>query len=112
MDDCIFCKIIDGEIPSDKVYEDETFLAFNDVNPQAPTHILIIPKKHIPKISDITESDNELIGGLFTAAAKICKEKSLSDFRLVINNGEDAGQTVFHIHLHIIGGRSMEWPPG
>jgi len=112
MDECVFCKIIKGEIPSDKVYEDDNYLAFNDVSPQAPHHILRIPKKHIPKISEMEESDNELIGGLFSTAAKICKEKALFDYRLVINNGEKAGQTVFHIHLHVIGGRTMEWPPG
>ena len=112
MKDCIFCKIVAGDIPGEKVYEDENYYAFNDVNPQAPYHILLIPKKHIAKIAEITENDKELIGGLFTTAAKICEEKSLSDYRLVINNGEGAGQSVFHIHLHIFSGRQMTWPPG
>ncbi len=112
MSDCLFCKIIAGEIPSEKVYEDSKYFAFNDINPQAPNHILIIPKKHISKISEMDVSDNELVGGLFSVAAKICKEKSLPDYRLVINNGEGVGQTVFHIHLHVLGGRPMSWPPG
>ncbi len=112
MNECLFCKIIAGKIPCDKVYEDDQYLAFNDISPQAPHHILGIPKKHIPKIAEMLETDNELIGGLFQTAAQICDEKQISDYRLVINNGEDAGQTVFHIHLHIIAGRTLEWPPG
>ena len=112
MNDCLFCKIIAGEIPCEKVYEDENYFAFNDINPQAPNHFLIIPKQHFSQISDIKDVDNKLIGGLFSVANKICHEKSLSDYRLVINNGEGAGQTVFHIHLHVIGGRAMNWPPG
>ncbi len=112
MEECIFCKIINKEIPCDKVYEDQEYLAFNDIAPQAPHHILVIPKKHIPKISEATREDGAIIGGLFTVASKICREKSLSDYRLVINNGKEMGQTVFHIHLHVIGGRVMGWPPG
>ena len=112
MNDCLFCKIIAGEIPGEKVYEDDKYYAFNDINPQAPNHFLVIPKKHISQISDISGADNELIGGLFSVAAKICHEQSLSDYRLVINNGAGAGQTVFHLHLHVIGGRTMNWPPG
>ncbi len=110
--DCLFCKIISGDVPCEKVYEDENYFAFNDINPQAPFHILVIPKKHIDKISKMNKNDNELVGGLFLAASKICRDKSLSDYRLVINNGAGAGQTVFHIHLHIMGGRDMSWPPG
>lgn len=112
MSDCLFCKISAGDIPSDCVYEDNSYYAFKDINPQAPHHILVIPKKHIAKISEMEESDNELIGGLFSVAAKICKENELSDYRLVINNGEGVGQTVFHIHLHVLAGRAMTWPPG
>ncbi len=112
MSDCLFCKIIAGDIPSENVYEDNQYYAFNDINPQAPNHILVIPKKHIAKVSEMDESDNELIGGLFSVAAKICDEKSITDYRLVINNGAGVGQTVFHIHLHVLAGRAMGWPPG
>lgn len=112
MSDCLFCKIAAGEIPSEKLYEDDKYYAFNDINPQAPNHFLIIPKKHISQISEMSAEDNELVGGLFLVAAQICGEKSLSDYRMVINNGEGAGQTVFHIHLHVLGGRSLNWPPG
>ena len=112
MNDCLFCKIVAGDIPGDKVYEDDNYYAFKDINPQAPYHILVIPKKHIAKISEMTEEDNELIGGLFSTAAKICEENSFPDYRLVINNGEGVGQTVFHIHLHVFAGRDMTWPPG
>ena len=112
MSDCIFCKIIAGEIPSEKVYEDRGFFAFSDINPQAPYHILVIPKKHISKIAEMEEGDKELVGGLFSTAVKICSDKAITDYRLVINNGEGAGQAVFHIHLHILAGRDFEWPPG
>ncbi len=112
MSDCLFCKITAGEIPSETVYEDENYFAFNDISPQAPTHFLIIPKKHIPKVSEISAADTELMGGLFAVAKKICDDRSISDYRLVMNNGEGAGQTVFHIHLHVLAGREMNWPPG
>ncbi len=113
MADCIFCKIVQGEVPAKKVYEDEEILAFHDINPQAPVHILIIPKKHIEKIEDINESDAPLIGKLFVVAKKLAKEFNLEDgYRLVINNGKKAGQAVFHIHLHLLGGRIFSWPPG
>ena len=108
----IFQKIIDREIPADIVFEDEFVCAFRDVNPQAPVHILLIPKKPIVSISEISEGDGELIGKLFLHAKKIAKEEGLEDYRLVINNGAGAGQTVFHLHLHILGGRSFTWPPG
>ena len=110
--DCLFCKIISGDIPCEKVYEDKDYFAFNDINPQSPFHILVIPKKHIGKVSEMSKDDSELVGGLLFVASNICREKSLSDYRLVINNGAGAGQTVFHIHLHILGGRDMSWPPG
>ena len=111
--DTIFGKILRGEIPSQEVYSDEHFYAFRDVNPGAPVHVLIIPRKPIPKISDITESDAELVGRLFLAANKIAKQEGLADtgYRLVINCGEGAGQTVFHLHVHLLGGRPMSWPP-
>ena len=111
---CLFCKIIDKEIPSETVYEDEHVLAFEDLTPQAPIHILIVPKKHISTSLDIQEEDNELIGRMFRAANAIAKEKGIAEngFRTVMNCNRDAGQTVFHIHLHLLGGRAMNWPPG
>lgn len=112
MSECIFCKIASNEMPCDRIYEDDNYLAFNDIVPQAPFHILIIPKKHISKIADLTGDDNEIMGGLFSVAAKICAKKSISDYRLVVNNGEGVGQSVFHIHLHVLAGRAMKWPPG
>ncbi len=111
---CLFCKIINGEIPAKPVYEDERVLAFNDVNPQAPVHILIVPKKHISTILEATPEDNELIGHMLQAANKIAKDNGVAErgFRLVMNCNRDAGQTVFHIHLHLLAGRGMHWPPG
>jgi len=114
MSDTIFSKIIRKEIKADVVYEDDKCLAFRDINPQAPTHILIIPKKLIAKISDVKSDDESLLGHLFIKAAEIAKKENLekSGYRLVVNNGEGAGQTVFHLHMHILGGRPMNWPPG
>jgi histidine triad (HIT) family protein len=113
MSDCLFCKFVSGEIVPQTVYEDDDVLAFRDINPQAPTHVLIIPKKHIPTLNDLTPDDAELIGKLYLAAGKIAKEEGLdAGYRTIINCNEQAGQTVFHIHLHLIGGRSMGWPPG
>ena len=113
MTDCLFCKIIAGKIPSKKVYEDEKAFAFEDIKPQAPTHVLIIPKKHIVGIDQATEADAELVGYCQLVAAKIAKERKLEQgFRTVYNVGPDAGQTVFHLHLHLLGGRQMHWPPG
>ena len=111
---CIFCKIIEKKIPSKIVYEDDFVMAFEDVNPQAPLHTLVVPKKHIPDIHSMVEADRELIGHLFFAAGKIASEKRLEakGYRMVINNGPGAGQTVFHIHLHILSGRHFSWPPG
>ncbi len=111
---CLFCKIINKEIPSKIVYEDEHLFAFEDLNPQAPVHILFVPKKHISTSLDIQEEDNELIGRMFRAANKIAIEKGIAEkgFRTVMNCNSDAGQTVFHIHLHLLGGRVMQWPPG
>ena len=113
-EETLFAKIIKGDIPCDKVYEDDEYFAFRDINPQAPTHILIIPKKPIPKISDATEADKELLGGLILTANRIADQEGLNEsgYRFVINCGEGAGQTVFHVHLHLLGGRAMTWPPG
>jgi histidine triad (HIT) family protein len=112
MSDCLFCRISRGEIPSSKVYEDDRFYAFNDINPQAPTHILVVAKHHIDMVSSMKDEDCAMVGGLFRTAAKICEEKGITDYRLVINNGAGVGQSVFHIHLHILAGRPMGWPPG
>lgn len=111
---CLFCKIVKQEIPSKTVYEDERVLAFEDIHPQAPVHILVIPKKHISTTLDIADEDNELIGYLFQIANKIAKGKGVANrgFRLVVNCNREAGQTVFHIHLHLLAGRTMHWPPG
>ena len=111
--DTIFSKIINREIPADIVYEDDHCLAFRDANPQAPIHVLVIPKKPIPKLSDATEDNQLLLGQLILTAKKIAADENISDaFRLVINNGEGAGQTVFHLHVHLLAGRSFNWPPG
>lgn len=113
MTDTIFGKIISGEIPAKIVYEDKQCLAFRDVNPQAPVHILVVPKKSIVKVADATESDEELLGHLLMVAGNIAKDEGVGDaFRLVINNGEKAGQSVFHLHVHLLAGRNFSWPPG
>jgi histidine triad (HIT) family protein len=111
---CIFCKIIEKKVPSKIVFEDDAVVAFEDVNPQAPVHLLVVPRKHIPEIHSMTESDRELIGHLFFTATKIADERGLDSkgYRMVINNGAGAGQTVFHLHLHILSGRRFSWPPG
>lgn len=109
----IFTKIINREIPADIIYEDDLCLAFKDINPQAPLHALVIPKKPIPKVSDATEEDEPLLGHLLTVGAKIAEEQGYAGkFRLNINNGAEAGQSVFHIHVHVLAGRSFSWPPG
>lgn len=111
--DCIFCKIINGEIPSNKAYEDDRVLAFYDLEPQAPVHILIVPKEHIACAADITPENSAVIAHIFEVAAIIAKEKGLDDgFRIVNNCGESAGQTVKHIHFHLMGGRNFGWPAG
>ena len=113
MSETIFQKIIDKELPADIVYEDESCLAFKDINPVAPIHILIIPKKRIEKISDSNTEDKELLGHLFLVAGNIARDVSIEDaFRLVVNNGAGAQQTVFHLHVHLIAGREFNWPPG
>ncbi len=114
MTDCFFCKFASGEIKPDTVYETDDVLAFNDINPQAPTHILIIPKKHIATTNDIESVDEVLIGKLYSAAKQIAGDKGFSEngYRAVMNCNADAGQTVFHIHLHLLAGRKFTWPPG
>ena len=113
MSDTIFQKIIDKELPADIVYEDDNCLAFKDINPVAPVHILIIPKKKIEKISDSSQEDKELLGHLLLVAGGIAKDLGIEDaFRLVVNNGAGAQQTVFHLHIHLIAGREFQWPPG
>ena len=114
MEDCIFCKIVKGEIPSNKVYEDDLVLAFNDLTPQAPTHILVIPKEHIASANDITDNNSHLIGHIFSTISKIAKEKGFGDkgYRIVNNCGDDGGQTVGHIHFHLLARRQLQWPPG
>ena len=114
MNDCLFCRIIHREIPGSIVYEDQRVLAFNDINPQAPTHVLVVPKRHIPSLNELSVEDDQIVGELARRAAAIAKERGVSagGFRLVFNTNRDAGQTVFHIHLHLLGGRSMTWPPG
>lgn len=109
----IFGKIIQREIPADIVYEDELCLAFRDVNPQAPTHVLVIPKREIPRLADAGDADQALLGHLMLAAGRVARQLGVGDaFRLVVNNGADAGQSVFHLHLHILAGRPLHWPPG
>ncbi len=113
MDDCLFCKIVKGEIPTQPIYQTETIYAFKDINPQAPSHILIIPKKHIDRIENFPETDKALAGEIILAAKAIAKQENLKEgYRLVFNNGKDGGQEVEHVHLHLLGGRSMQWPPG
>ncbi len=113
-DDCLFCKIIAGEIPSNKVYSDDDVYAFHDINPAAPQHILIVPKKHMADISVASDEDQALLGKLLLKANEIAREQGLmaDGFRYVINTGKDGGQTVHHLHLHILGGRALSWPPG
>ena len=113
MSETIFSKIINKEIPAEIVFEDELCLAFNDVNPQAPVHILIIPKKPIPKLADASDDDQRILGHMLLKARDIAKKLNIEEaFRLTINNGADAGQTVFHLHIHLLAGRPFNWPPG
>ena len=112
MSETIFSKIINKEVQADIVYEDELVLAFNDISPQAPTHILVIPKKVISKLDESLEEDQKLLGHLLYTAKKIMGEAKIENFRIIINNGSEAGQTVFHLHLHILAGRTFGWPPG
>lgn len=111
--DCLFCQIVAGEIPSDRVHEDEDVIAFRDVNPQAPTHVLVIPRRHVPDAQSLGDDDGRLLGSLFRAIRRVAEAEGLSTgYRVVTNVGAEAGQSVFHLHLHLIGGRRMSWPPG
>jgi histidine triad (HIT) family protein len=114
MQDCIFCKIANREIPADIVYENEQVLVFKDVNPAAPVHLLVIPKKHIPTLFDLSEEDSGILGQIQLAAARVARELNLGEkgFRLVSNCGREAGQVVMHIHYHLLAGRPLHWPPG
>src|SRR6058998_2764749 len=114
MTDCLFCKIVDRTIPAAIVYEDDELLAFNDINPQAPTHVLIVPKRHIETLNVLEPGDDHIVGELARRAAAIAKDRGISEkgYRTVFNTNREAGQTVFHIHLHLLGGRVMTWPPG
>ncbi len=114
MSDCLFCKIRDGAIPAKQVYQDDRALAFRDVNPQAPTHILIIPRQHISSLNELDEADAALIGHLHMVAAKLAREEGVAEsgYRTLFNTGANAGQSVFHLHLHLLGGRQLGWPPG
>jgi histidine triad (HIT) family protein len=113
MPDCIFCRIIRGEAPAKKVYEDERAFVFEDINPQAPTHVLIIPKKHIVGLKEAQPEDEEIIGYLHLVAAQLARQRGIEDgYRTVFNVGPRAGQSVFHLHLHLLGGRLLRWPPG
>ncbi|GAB2713137.1 histidine triad nucleotide-binding protein [Halomonas garicola] len=112
--ECLFCKMVEREVPADIVYEDEHVLAFNDINPQAPTHVLIIPKKHIATLNDMNESDLETVGRLQYVAAKLAKQNGFAEdgYRVVMNCNKAGGQTVYHIHMHLLGGREFTWPAG
>lgn len=114
MTDCLFCRIVEGDIPADIVFESETALAFRDINPKAPTHVLIIPRRHVSTINDIEPGDEALVGSLFSAARRIAADEGLAEdgYRAVMNCNEAGGQSVFHIHLHLLGGRQLNWPPG
>ena len=114
MDTCLFCRIVRREIPATIVYEDDRVLAFQDIKPEAPTHILVVPKRHISTLNDLEAGDDPLVGEVIRRAATIAKERELAagGYRTVFNTNRDAGQTVFHIHLHLLGGRAMTWPPG
>ncbi len=112
MSECLFCKIIAGEIPSSKVYEDDQCLAFRDIDPQAPTHFLVIPKEHIPSVAGVDEGNSAVVAHIFTVIAKVCRDLGLDSYRVVSNIGEQAGQSVPHLHFHVLAGRDMTWPPG
>ncbi len=114
MSDCLFCKIAAGTIPPKIVYEDDRTVAFDDINPQAPVHVLIVPRRHAASIADLNDADAGLLGHLLMIGAKVAKQKGIADsgYRLVLNTGKHGGQSVFHLHVHVLGGRPMHWPPG
>lgn len=111
---CLFCRIASGDIPSKKVYEDDDVVAFNDINPQAPTHVVVIPRRHIPSLDDLSDGDAATVGATLVRLAQVARDLHLNadGYRAVVNNGEAAGQTVFHVHFHLLGGRNFGWPPG
>jgi histidine triad (HIT) family protein len=110
--DCLFCRIAAGDIPSDKVYEDDSVVVFRDINPQAPTHLLAISRRHIPSAANLTDADGDLLATLFGALRHVAEEGGLHGYRIVTNVGAESGQSVFHLHFHLLGGRRMNWPPG
>jgi histidine triad (HIT) family protein len=114
MADCLFCKIAAGEIPSRKVFEDDDLVAFEDISPRAPVHVLVIPRRHVATLNDVTPADDVVLGSLVRAGARIARDRGVADggYRLVLNCNADAGQSVWHVHLHVLGGRSLSWPPG
>jgi histidine triad (HIT) family protein len=114
MPDCLFCKIIGGQIPAAIVYQDDRLVAFKDINPQAPMHVLVVPRRHIASLNDVTADDDGLVGEMVRCGAALARDHGHSErgFRTIFNTNADAGQTVFHIHLHVIGGRTLTWPPG
>ena len=112
MSDCLFCKIAEGQIPSNKVYEDEVCFAFHDIDPHAPTHFLVIPKAHIGSVAEVTEDNADVVAHIFAVISKVTKELGLDSYRVVSNIGEQAGQSVPHLHFHVLSGRDMTWPPG
>ncbi len=112
MSDCLFCRIATGEARADRVYEDEDAVAFRDINPAGPTHVLVVPRKHIASLADLAPGDDALVGRLHRIAVRVARADGRSDFRVAVNCGAGAGQSVFHLHLHVIGGRALAWPPG
>ena len=114
MTDCLFCRLISGDLPASFVFQDDHLVAFNDINPQAPTHVLVVPRRHIATLNDLTAAEDDLVGGMIRRAAALAKELGVADvgYRTVFNCNRGAGQTVFHVHLHLLGGRTLGWPPG
>ena len=114
MDDCLFCKVVEGKVPAKIVYQDESAMAIEDINPQSPVHLLVLPRKHLPSLKEAGAKDEALLGHLFLVAAQLARERGLESkgYRTVINNGTWAGQTVLHLHVHVLGGRVFHWPPG
>lgn len=110
--DCLFCRIAAGEIPSGRVFEDESVIVFRDINPKAPTHLLAIPRRHLDSVADLTDADGDLLAALFSALRQVADDAGLRAYRILTNVGAEAGQSVFHLHLHLLGGRRMAWPPG
>jgi histidine triad (HIT) family protein len=110
--DCLFCRIAAGEIPADVVLEDETVVVFRDINPKAPTHVLAIPRRHLASAADLTDADGDLLAALFSAMRRVAEDAGLGSYRILSNVGAESGQSVFHLHFHLLGGRSMSWPPG